>query len=608
MDVLTSPPQLSSEIQRALQQAVGQANNAFTSHQLIDQPKAAKRKRNKDKEGREAIKQKKKKKAATEAAHVSPRESSSVSASPRSSAQSQRGKKATSKRSSRVVPDPVNANESLAPSSPSHAQSPESFLEAVVSAASVTSAHSESPYNFSQPCFEPQSSSSYPYPTMPNDLSLNTGGFQPPDSLSNTTVPDLNYASNDDILRALQDLDVTKIATVLKTLGEAAAAANVPLNLTSLPSTLLQRPHAATPIDPTLSNSTTVAESPAPRVPQHHRRLVDTRQESLEHSGHAVLLATKWLNAQKLAELAKTEGLVYKKGKFSAIEEQQLSDAIQAYKELNRIDDAGFTDLVFAKNDKTKNTAFWSALTTAVPMRPIIAVYHHVRRAYHPLRAQGKWMPSEDALLKAAVQELGQQWEKVSDRVGRMASDCRDRYRNHIQNSEDRTAGPWTKEEESRLTQIVTDMTVKQGKDMDNDVFWGIVSKRMGETRGRQQCRIKWTDCLSKTFKNHGTKPRWGSRDAYILVNKVDSLHVRDDSEIDWKTLSDPNWNLWSAHTLQRRWLTMKRSIRGHEEMTHSEILDILRLKKLHVPGSRSRAVVSAEAVEDSDDADDNEV
>ena len=73
-----------------------------------------------------------------------------------------------------------------------------------------------------------------------------------------------------------------------------------------------------------------------------------------------------------------------------------------------------------------------------------------------------------------------------------MASDCRDRYRNHIQNSEDRTAGPWTKEEESRLTQIVTDMTVKQGKDMDNDVFWGIVSKKMGETRGRQQCRIKW--------------------------------------------------------------------------------------------------------------------
>ena len=314
MDVLTSPPELSSEIQRALQQAVGQVNNAFTSHQLIDQPKTTKRKRGNDKEGREAIKQNKKnKKAASDAAHVSPREISSISTSHRSSAQSQRGEKATSKRRSRAVPNPTNTNESLVPPSPSpsQSQSPESLLNAVVSAASATSSHPDSPYNLSQPCFDPQSSSSYPYPTMPNDLSLNAGAFQLPDSLSNTTVPDLDYASNDDILRALQDLDVTKITTVLKTLGEAAAAANVPLNLTSLPSTLLQRPHTATPIDPTLSNSTAIAESPAPRVPQHHRRLVDTRRESLDHSDHAVLLATKWLNAQKLAELAKTQGQCY---------------------------------------------------------------------------------------------------------------------------------------------------------------------------------------------------------------------------------------------------------------------------------------------------------
>lgn len=39
--------------------------------------------------------------------------------------------------------------------------------------------------------------------------------------------------------------------------------------------------------------------------------------------------------------------------------------------------------------------------------------------------------------------------------------------------------------------------------------------------------------------------------------------------------------------------------------LDRTEILDILRLKKLHSPGSRIRAVVSAEAVEDSDDMDD---
>ena len=90
-----------------------------------------------------------------------------------------------------------------------------------------------------------------------------------------------------------------------------------------------------------------------------------------------------------------------------------------------------------------------------------------------------------------------------------MASDCRDRYRNHIINRDIRVSGPisllflcayshhfwlghWSKEEEDQLTAIVTDMTVNQGKDIDNDVFWGKVSELMGGKRGRQQCRIKW--------------------------------------------------------------------------------------------------------------------
>lgn len=63
---------------------------------------------------------------------------------------------------------------------------------------------------------------------------------------------------------------------------------------------------------------------------------------------------------------------------------------------------------------------------------------------------------------------------------------------------------------------------------------------------------------------------------AWTLIHKyirVDSLNVRDDSEIDWKTLPDEDWNMWSAHALQRRWLTMKRSVRGYEDMSHAGTL-----------------------------------
>ncbi|KAH9179777.1 hypothetical protein EDB89DRAFT_1923153 [Lactarius sanguifluus] len=550
MDGLPPPPELSSDIQRALQQAVGQANNAFISHQVADQSMPTKRKRTREKPPAgvvEVVNQKKRKKRIAEINPVHNRK---------------KGEKRRRKQSTQVTTEVSDINELPVSSSDisSQSQPPTAFLNAIVAAASATAAPPGHSSDFSHTCFDAPSSSSYPYSTSASDPPPNAAAFQPPVSFS-----------------TVADLDVTKIATVLKTLGEAAAAANIPV--TSLSSIITQRP-LPTPTRTTPPNPVVITERPMRRVSQHNRRNANgsSQQEPLAHSDHADLLATKWLSANKLSELAKTQGLVYKKGKFSAIEEQQIAGAIEAYKE------AGFLGLVFDKNGAGKNNAFWSAITAAVPMRPIIAVYHHVRRTYHPLRAQGKWMRSEDESLKAAVQELGQQWEKVSERVGRMASDCRDRYRI---TSIIRRTGPLAHGQRMRK------------RDSPK-------SQRMGNKRGRQQVhRVSRTDALSKTFKNNGTKPRWSSRDAYILVHKVDSLNVRDDSEIDWKTLSDPNWNLWSAHTLQRRWLTMKRSVRGYEDMTHAEILDILRLKKLHSSSSRLRAVVSAEAVEDSDDMDD---
>ena len=61
-------------------------------------------------------------------------------------------------------------------------------------------------------------------------------------------------------------------------------------------------------------------------------------------------------------------------------------------------------------------------------------------------------------------------------------------------------SGVWSKEEEEELTRIVQELTIEQGKNSDNDIFWGIVSQRMGNTRGRQQCRIKWLVLLSSIF------------------------------------------------------------------------------------------------------------
>lgn len=629
-------PSLSSDIQRALQQAVGEVNNAFTQSQ-DSQSSKKKRARNNSSGGASVDGPQKRQKRKKNTDDANPLIAQVSEQSVNVEKEKKKTKKNTDKgKAKEVVQDTVDTHSpQLVEEAPpeTHSTSSVDFLNAVVAAASATAdaqhldvspyqAHSSYQdhhimpnvhHDHPQPPFMTYPPMNFPFPATAHPYGQSSS--HPANLLPNLGFPhtDFQFASNDEILRALQDLDMSKLAGVLKTLGDAAAAANVPLGV---PPGFIPPPpghpnmHQQPPPQPMgqpPSTSGAILNTAPKSAKTTHKRVLDMSLPGPDHGNpdHAHMLANKWMNATKLAEMVKTQGLVYKKGKFSAIEEEQLRAAIEAFKASRGLTDDQLQDIIFQKNEKGKDNAFWSDITSALALRPIIAVYHHVRRVFHPKKQQGKWMPEEDAVLKQAVVDLGQQWEKVSEIVGRMSSDCRDRYRNHIANREVRVTGVWTKEEEEELTAIVTEMTIQQGKDFDNDVFWGKVSDRMGNRRGRQQCRIKWTDSLSKTVKNEGQKPRWSAQDAYILVHKVDSMNVRDDTEIDWKTLPDLEWNLWSAHSLQRRWLTMKRGIKGYEDMTHQEIMDILRVKKAHLPpasAARKRKVTSAANVDEPAD------
>ncbi|KAF8476502.1 Myb-like DNA-binding domain-containing protein [Gautieria morchelliformis] len=307
----------------------------------------------------------------------------------------------------------------------------------------------------------------------------------------------------------------------------------------------------------------------AQHLPKSHRSTnpnLPAIGPSIANPAHTEMLATKWLSSSKLKELVSSEGLVYKKGKFSSIEQHTLRTAIENYRVTSGLSQEQIVDVIFSKA-KEEHANFWSEITATVPARPITAVYHYVHRAYNPLGLQGKWTKEEDAALISAVGDHGQAWQTIKERVGRSPQDCRDRWRNHLANRSERQRGYWSKAEEEELTNIVQELTTAQGKNSDSDIFWGIVSKRMGNKRGRQQCRVKWTDSLNKTVKNGGEKPKWSKQDAFILVHKIASMDILDDSEVDWKLLNDEDWNLWSAHTLQRQWRRLKQAIKGYEEM-----------------------------------------
>lgn len=83
-------------------------------------------------------------------------------------------------------------------------------------------------------------------------------------------------------------------------------------------------------------------------------------------------------------------------------------------------------------------------------------------------------------------------WGAVSAAVDRTKSDCRDRWRNHVSVRDTKNTGKWSAEEEAALRQAVKSVTTDKGRSADQDVFWSAVSKALGGTRSRAQCRIKW--------------------------------------------------------------------------------------------------------------------
>ncbi|KAG8750549.1 RNA polymerase I enhancer binding protein, partial [Ceratobasidium sp. 428] len=155
--------------------------------------------------------------------------------------------------------------------------------------------------------------------------------------------------SNEDILRALQGFDISKLATL---------AADSP-----------ESGHPQTGGPSTADNASQSSRSRSKKTvaPQPTGQAVNPE--------HADILATHWLNPAKLADLVKSQGLVYKKGKFSAIEEHQIEEALQIYAKEKNLTPAEIDGIIFSKGKKAKEeySTFWSEITRAVPQRPIIA-------------------------------------------------------------------------------------------------------------------------------------------------------------------------------------------------------------------------------------------
>lgn len=115
-------------------------------------------------------------------------------------------------------------------------------------------------------------------------------------------VSDAAGDASEELLRILQELDLPKIAGVLKSFGNLADGSLQPLPFGSAP---LQE-HSTGETSLILPNPSTRSLGPTAsrRVPTHQA----TQPVETGNQNHAYLLANKWFSSTKLAEMAKHEG------------------------------------------------------------------------------------------------------------------------------------------------------------------------------------------------------------------------------------------------------------------------------------------------------------
>lgn len=68
---------------------------------------------------------------------------------------------------------------------------------------------------------------------------------------------------------------------------------------------------------------------------------------------------------------------------------------------------------------------------------------------------------------------------------------------------------------------------------------------------------------------NHVFIGRKHITDLYILICRVASLDVSDESEIHWNDLKDTAWKAWSGNNLRKRWTSLRETVEDFDDKTH---------------------------------------
>ncbi|KAG0218683.1 hypothetical protein BGX33_006438 [Mortierella sp. NVP41] len=240
-----------------------------------------------------------------------------------------------------------------------------------------------------------------------------------------------------------------------------------------------------------------------------------TLEEQLEYdlgTSSDSLLHTKWMMATELKE----RGIQYRMGTFSVEEDNVIRQSISEYIARHNMPEDSIREWFekssgrgAGKLERNELKPLWVEIAVRLKTRPLLNIYLHVRRMYHPQNNIGAWTKSDDAKLVELHAKHKGQWTVIGQALGRMADSCRDRFRNHLKDQATMNTGTWAPEEDRKLLDIMQELALKQGKTnlADATHMWTAISEKMGGTRSRHQCRHRYTQSLQPKMEMADWKP-----------------------------------------------------------------------------------------------------
>ena len=294
-------------------------------------------------------------------------------------------------------------------------------------------------------------------------------------------------------------------------------------------------------------------------------------------------------------------------GPFSESEKTMIDRFVTSFSEQYGLGQEAFNSLIQNKERKLDELSrnLWTQLYLVLPKRDHKAMQRHMRRRFHNFNKRGEWTAEEDEQLKTLHEMHPAKWKWIGEQLGRMAEDCRDRWRNYVVCGEARRTDHWDEKEEEELSIAVHEcirevkeaskerarqnsLAFREDQDWESQINFNNVSAKLNHTRSRLQCLQHWKalqtrDALDKKKRrvNPNKKAKSGTSkgariryeqmlpgDKYQILRDIQQFEASDELSIPWAILAQRSPMQWHADDWKYAYTRMKQLAENQADLS----------------------------------------